>query len=38
VFFIKYFSTDQEALDAAMEVIEEGDIRSFLESAPGVQH
>ena len=32
------FDTDQEALDAAMKVIEKDGIRSFLESDPGVTH
>ena len=32
------FDTDQEALDAAMEVIEKDGIRSFLESDSGVTH
>ena len=32
------FDTDQEALDAAMEIIERDGIRSFLESDPGVTH
>jgi uncharacterized protein len=32
------FDTDQEALDAVMEVIERDGIRSFLESDSGVAH
>jgi hypothetical protein len=32
------FNSDEEALDAVMEVIERDGIRSFLESDPGVAH
>jgi len=32
------FDTDQEALDAVMEVIEKDGIRSFLEAETGAMH